>query len=127
MKKNDITTTNNEFSKNILQPDSQKILSIPYDSSYKNDFNIPQFIKEDSVSTNANLNQEERNYKQNSIKNETKESMIIDKNIYIDKLKGNDSNDNDVHSFNNDEKLKNNSTKKTPLQEYLQGGYKKYI
>ena len=127
MKKNDITNINNDCSKNAFQLDSQKSLSIPYESTYINNLNNLQYNKDDTISTNANLNQEERNFEQNSIKNESKDSMIINKNIYIDKLKGNDFNDNEVHSIDNDEKLKNNSSKKSRLQGYLQSGYKKYI
>ena len=127
MKKYDITNINNDYSKHVTQQDSQKILYSPNNSTYLSNLNNTQYNKEDALSTNANLGKEEKNYDQNSIKNETKESMIIDKNIYIDKLKGNDFNDNDVHSIDNDVKLKSYSSQKNPLKEYIRSGHKKYI
>ena len=127
MKNNDILNMNPDYSNNPLQQVNQKTLSSPYNSQFISNLNKPEYIDEEALSTKPNINKEEKNYDQNSIKNNTKEdSLVMMKQSYNEKIKYNDSQSNDIESINSGTKLKKEPSKKTYLQEYIQGGFKKY-
>lgn len=129
MKNNDMNNTNNDYSNNQLHQTENKIYN-QKNNGYLENLNTPNYINnnEEALSTKANINQEENNYEQNSVKmNETKEELIINKNQYNERLKTSDNINGEVHSINSVTKLSNSlQSKKNPLQEYIQGGYKKF-
>ena len=122
MEKGNIPIISSDYSNNTLQPYSRNILTEPYYSSYFNNLkNSKKNDKEEEISTECNINKEENNYhtikKENGIKIE----------YSLEKLKCNEMSETDIQSFNDGGiKLKKNLIKKTPLQEYLQSGYKNY-
>jgi palmitoyltransferase ZDHHC9/14/18 len=111
---NNTTITNNSTSQ--LKPNFISDIQA-YNNSLINQLNTPkpEINKEDALSTNANINQEEeKNMDINSIKNNT---YIVPKSTttFTEELK---------------QSNKNNAIKPSPyknkLQQYLQSGYKKY-
>ena len=120
MKKNDIPILNSDYSNNTLQSFAGNILIEHNYSSYLNNLkNLKKNDKEVEISTK--INKEENNYhtmkKENGAKIE----------YYNEKLKYNEVSETDINIINGGEiKLKKNLTIKTPLQEYLQNGYKNY-
>ena len=137
MKLNDLNTnsyvnnsSNHLASKSYVQPQQ-------YNNSYLNQLNSPlkDFDnKEEALSTKANINQEEdKNLEINSINSNPKNNLqntdnSLQENI-ISKQKTINNNNNTLvnTSFANlKDKPNQDSSKKTPLSEYLQSGYKKY-
>ena len=127
MNKDKIPNINNDYSNNELRSYSQNIFPEPYDSSCLNNLNnFENNNKEEEISTRCNINKDENNYEQIILNNDLKQENGI-KESYTTKLKGNDQKEHDTHSLNSfDKNSINNSVKKTPLQEYILNGYKKY-
>ena len=129
MKNNGTVNINTDYSNNALQQINQNILSQQYDSKFINNLNNPEYNNnEEELSTKPNINNEEKNYDQNSLKiNARDDSLVIMKKPYNEILKHNDeTNSNDIQSLNSGTKLKNSVNQKTHLQDFIQGGYKKY-
>ena len=107
-----------------LQPNSISESQPIFDNVVKQ-LNPPQIqpIKEDILSTNANINQEEeKNLDIISIKNNT--NIIPQKsNTFTEQLKS--SNILEDTTISNQSTI-NNIQNKSPLRQYLQSGYKKY-
>ena len=127
MKKNDlnnIKNMNNDFSNNSLEPNSHKILSSSNTINYINKLNNKENNQVQS-NNNNNFNNVD-NCKQNYINNFTQESFIKKNNLYNEKPKSNNSNFYEIRNINSGPKIKNTFVKKTPLQNFLQSGYKKF-
>ena len=137
---NNVTSTDINMNNSSVQL-KPKSINQPqqYNNSFLNQLNPSQnnINNEETLSTKANMNEEEnKNLDVNSIKSNSQlnepndESQNIIKkgeiNINDNKRNSNTSfiNINDKPKFNPNNI--NNSTKKTPLSEYLQSGYKKY-
>ena len=128
---NGINNTNNDFSNNSLQVTNQSIIQNKYNSQYINKLNNPisEFHNPDNnedeevISTKGNFNKEEKYYEENSIKNNFKDNKPHNKQ---NQIKENLNYSKDIDIINTNSKSKNAVKIKTPLQEYLQGGYKKY-
>ena len=88
--------------------------------------------KEDALSTHANINQEEeKNFDINSIKNENSYAAPQNTKTFTEKLNKSQIDNTDNFTNNSFENMNNipqtnKSQKKTPLEEFLQKGYKKY-
>ena len=123
--------TNNDFSKNSLQVKDQTIIPNQYNSQYINKLNNPNSEfhntdnneEEEVISTKGNFNKEEKYYEEISIKNNSKDNNPFNKQAQI---KENLNYSTDIDIININSKHKNSSKIITPLQEYLQSGYKKY-
>ena len=127
MKNNDIINMNNDYSNNPLQQINQKKLSKQYNSQIIDNLNNPEYNDEEALSTKPNVNKEEKNYDQNSIKNNLREdSFVMMTPLHSEKIKYNEENLSDIQSVNSGIKIKKDLNKKTHLQEFIQGGYKKY-
>ena len=132
MKNEGKNNINNDYSNNPLHINDLKNISHTYDSNFINNLNNSKYNnnEEEAISTKGNINQEEKNFEENSIKNNTKDdSLIINPKSFNEKLTNNDSNLIEIKSINSIDKnikFNKNKIKKTPLQEYLQGGYKKF-
>ena len=132
MKNEGKNNINNDYSNNPLQINDLKNVSNSYNSNIINNLNNLKYNnnEEEAISTKGNINQEEKNFEENSIKNNARnDSLIINQKSFIEKLNYNDSNLIEIKSINSyDKTIKNdkNKIKKSLLQEYLQGGYKKF-
>jgi hypothetical protein len=127
MKNDDIINMNNDYSNYHLQQINQKILSKQYNSQIIDNLNNPEYNDEEALSTKPNVNKEEKNYDQNSIKNNIREdSLVMMAQPHSEKIKYNEENLSDIQSVNSGIKIKKDINKKTHLQEFIQGGYKKY-
>ena len=128
---NGINSTNNDFSNNSLQVTNQTIIPKQYNSKYINKLNNPisemnntnNNEDEEVISTKGNFNKEEKYYEENSLKNNIKDNKPLNKD---NSFKENLHYSTDINITNDNLKTKNSSKIKTPLQEYIQGGYKKY-
>ena len=72
MKNDDIINMINDYSNYHFQQINQKILSKQYNSQIIDNLNNPEYNDEEALSTKPNVNKEEKNYDQNSIKNNRK-------------------------------------------------------
>ena len=127
MKNDDIINMNTDYSNNHLQQINQKILSKQYNSQVIANLNNPEYNDEEALSTKPNINKEEKNYDQNSIKNNLREdTLVMMTKPHCEKIKYNEANLSDTQSVNSGIKLKKDLNKKAHLQEFIQGGYKKY-
>ena len=116
MKNNGTININTDYSNNPLQQINKNILSQQYDSKFINNLNNPEYNNnEEELSTKPNINKEEKNYDQNSLKiNARDDSLVIMKKPYNEILKHNDeTNSNDIQSLNSGTKLKNSVNQKT--------------
>ena len=137
---NNVTSTDINMNNSSVQL-KPKSINQPqqYNNSFLNQLNPPQnnINNEETLSTKANMNEEEnKNLDVNSIKsnsqlnepNDESQNIIKKDEININSNKRNSNtsfiNINDKPKFNPNNI--NNSSKKTPLSEYLQSGYKKY-
>ena len=124
-----------------LQPKSS-VHPQQYYNSYLNQINIPQNNinnNEETLSTKANINQEEdKNLEINSINTNSKLNDQNDNNSLQEINHKNENIINNTNTLSNtsfinlndkpnlNSSKKNSSSKKSPLSEYLQSGYKKY-
>ena len=117
MKNDDIINMNNDYSNYHLQQINQKILSKQYNSQIIDNLNNPEYNDEEALSTKPNVNKEEKNYDQNSIKNNIREdSLVMMAQPHSEKIKYNEENLSDIQSVNSGIKIKKDINKKTHLQ-----------
>ena len=121
---NGINNINNDFSNNSLQVKNQTIIQNQYNLQYINKLNNPDNNEDEEViSTKGNYSKEEKYYEENSIKNNLKDNKLPGQLI---PNKENLNYSTDIEIIDNESKLENLPKIKTPLQEYLQIGYKKF-
>ena len=128
MKDNNISEINQDYSGNPLNQFSKKEIPEHYSTEiitnlknleYHN--NMDNNIDESKLAK-GNIHKEVQNFDQIYTNNKSMDIM----NPYNEKIKKNKNNNNGIQLIELDNKIKNNKNKKSPLQEYLQGGYKKY-